>query len=265
MPHNKIQHSKISRFKNNEIETVDDLVAVELPLEIRLGYADQFTTLVITMCSPADIEDLIYGYLYSEGIIDNINQIENIEVFDVDFGVVAEVRCSKDVEIDKNLSKRQSVSHSSCGICGKTEIDAIITKNYPKIIKQPLLSSNQIFTLSQQMKQQQGAFQQTGGVHACALYDEKANLLSVKEDIGRHNALDKLIGESLVKGLLPLSKNIILLSGRVSYEMIHKSLMSGVSHLVAIGAPSSLSIELAKVNNLHLYGFVKNDSYNVYC
>lgn len=105
MPHNKIQHSKISRFKNNEIETVDDLVAVELPLEIRLGYADQFTTLVITMCSPADIEDLIYGYLYSDGIIDNINQIENIEVFDVDFGVVAEVRCSKDVEIDKNLSK----------------------------------------------------------------------------------------------------------------------------------------------------------------
>ncbi|HOP22531.1 MAG TPA: formate dehydrogenase accessory sulfurtransferase FdhD [Gammaproteobacteria bacterium] len=265
MPHNKIQHSKISRFKNNEIETVDDLVAVELPLEIRLGYADQFTTLVITMCSPEDIEDLVYGYLYSEGIIIHINQVENIEVFDAEFGLVAEVRCTEDVEIEKHLSKRQSVSHSSCGVCGKTEIDTIIAKNYPKICKQPLLSSSQIFALSQQMKQQQGAFQQTGGVHACALYNEKANLLSVKEDIGRHNALDKLIGESLVKGLLPLSKNIILLSGRVSYEMIHKSLMSGVSHLVAIGAPSSLSIELAKVNNLHLYGFVKNDSYNVYC
>lgn len=243
-----------------------DFIAVELPLEIRLAHdINNLKTLVITMCSPEDVEDLIYGYLFTENIIKGAKDVIEVSLFDNEFGLIAEVILDKSITYDKYLNKRQGLVHASCGICGKTEFDDLLTFKYKKRQSvESIISAKIIQSLPQKLNQTQQAFTQTGGIHASALFNLNGELIDIREDIGRHNALDKLIGVALQRQLLPLSDYIVLLSGRVSFELVHKSLMAGVSVLAAIGAPSSLSVEVAKINNLRLFGFVKSDSYNVY-
>lgn len=261
-----------SQSKNIHKHTIDgscqfeDSIAIESPLEIRLGYdKGHFQTLAITLCSPDDCEDLIYGYLFTEGIISNKSDVIGFSLFDNELGLIAEIILVKSIDYEKSLNKRQGMIHASCGICGKTQIDDLLTFNYVPLEKNnPRINSKTICSLPEKLRLTQKAFVQTGGIHASALFDKEGHLMCIREDIGRHNALDKLIGYCLKNKLLPLSDKIILLSGRVSFELVHKSLCSGVSTLAAIGAPSSLSIEVAQLNYLQLLGFVKKSGFNRY-
>jgi FdhD protein len=267
MSHNKIQKTEISKVSHNDSKLMSDYLAVEAPLEIRLTNKDtkEFATFVITMCSPENIEDFIYGYLFTESIISQPADIIGVNIFDNDLGLIAEVELDQSINYKRHLNKRQGMAHASCGICGKTDFDDMLTFNYTKLKSSPEnISEDIILSLPEKLNQQQQAFKTTGGLHACAIFDKKGQLLFIREDIGRHNALDKLIGVALQKQMLPLSDCIILLSGRISFELVHKSLIAGVSTLAAIGAPSSLSVEIAKLNEMQLIGFVKLDSYNVY-
>ncbi len=268
MPDNIIQKSILQHVNQNGKVAKQDCLAVESPLEIRIGYEsnkDGFFTLSITLCSPSDIELLVSGHLFSERIIKTYSQILDIEIYKSEFGNIAEVKLDPTIEIQSFLNKRQSIMHSSCGVCGKTEFDELMMISYPKIKpSESEISSDIILSLPGKLNLHQQGFAQTGGIHASALFTADGEMISVKEDIGRHNALDKVIGMGLSEELLPLSNQIILLSGRVSFELVHKAIMAGVSTLAAIGAPSSLSVELAKSNNLNLIGFVKKDSFNIY-
>ncbi len=262
----KIQSTEISKFKKNACHQTNDYLAVESPLEIRLAHANEkeFKSLAITMCSPDDIEDLIVGYLFTENIIKQAKDVVGINIFDNELGLIAEVVLDESIAYEKFLNKRHGMVHASCGVCGKTEFDDLLTFNYSKI-NVSAVNPNVIQSLPEKLNQVQIGFKQTGGFHASALFDCDGNLIELREDIGRHNALDKLIGAAVQQGLLPLSDYIVLLSGRISFELVHKSLMAGVSTLAAIGAPSSLSVEIAKLNNLNLLGFVKSNSCNQYC
>lgn len=264
--HNKIQSSPIHKWLNNEIHQVDDYIAIESPLEIRLGQSDDnFQTLTTTMCSPDDIQDLVMGYLYTENIIKNKSEIIKIEVFDNTIGLVAEVLLSNSINISTFLNKRQGVVHASCGICGKTDFDDVLVFKYKHLKTfNAALTPELICSLPEKLNQAQAAFQKTGGLHASALFNSDGKLRLIKEDIGRHNALDKLIGAALEQNLLPLTDAIIVLSGRVSFELVHKSLMAGAMTLCAIGAPSSLSIEIAANNGMNLIGFAHESGYNIY-
>lgn len=266
MPHNKVKLIQLDKFSEQNFVRKDDYLAVESPLEIRVGHdAVKFYTLAVTLCTPAEIEHLVYGYLFTETIISQANDILSVQVFDNEFGLVVEILLIKEVEFSSYLNKRSHTVHTSCGLCGKTSFDDLLTCNYPTIDKaNSSVPNSVILSLPQKLNQQQKSFAQTGGLHASALYSLQGELLILKEDIGRHNALDKLIGVALEQDLLPLTDYIILLSGRVSFELVHKSLLAGLSTLVSIGAPSSLSVEVAKFNNLTLLGFIKPDQFNVY-
>jgi len=264
--HNKIQTSPIHKWDNNDFRQVDDCVAIESPLEIRIGHqSDTLHTLAVTMCSPTDIIDLVTGYLLTENITKDINHLHNIEVFDNEMGLIAEVFLSEDIDIQPYLNKRQGPVHASCGICGKTDFDDVLVFNYADLKPSSLnISSELLCSLPKKLNQTQHAYQKTGGLHACALFDFTGELLLMREDVGRHNALDKLIGAASKQGLLPLNDLIILLSGRISFELVHKSLMAGAMTLCAIGAPSSLSIETAQSNGMNLIGFIQASGYNHY-
>ena len=268
MSYNKIQKTEIFKVKGKDKDGhhTNDYLAVETPLEIRLAHdSENFKTLAITMCSPQDVNDLVYGYLFTENVINSVNDIINIGIFDNEFGLVAEVQLDSSVAFERFLNKRHGMVHASCGLCGKTEFDDLLIYNYPQIISvNKTINTDIIQSLPNKLNQQQKAFTKTGGIHASALFSHTGKLILIKEDIGRHNALDKLIGAALQQNLLPLADYIILLSGRISFELVHKSLMAGVSTLAAIGAPSSLSVEIAQVNGLLLIGFIKSDGYNLY-
>jgi FdhD protein len=268
MSDNIIQKSLLQHVNHKDTVSKQDCLAIEAPLEIRIGHdtkKEKFFTLAITLCSPADIEYLVTGYLFSEQMIKSNSDIVHIEIYKSEFGTIAEVKLDQSIEIQKFLHKRQSVMHSSCGVCGKTEFDELMIISYPEMKALAVEVSSDIITaLPKKLNFKQKGFKQTGGIHASALFNLAGELIMVKEDIGRHNALDKLIGKAIIDDLLPLNNHIILLSGRVSFELVHKALMAGVSILAAIGAPSSLAVELANSNNLCLIGFVKNKSYNIY-
>ncbi len=243
-----------------------DFVAVEYPLEIRVGHStDQFFTLSVTLCTPTDIDAFVTGHLFTEGIIEQHDAILSIETFDDEFCLVVEVLLAESIDVKPHLATRKNISHPSCGVCGRTGFDDMFKSAYPIIqAPQKVLTAEFMMKLPHVLNEHQKAFNKTGGLHASALFNAQGELLAVFEDVGRHNALDKLIGHSLEKGLTPLSDHIILLSGRISFELVHKALMAGVSTLAAIGAPSSLSIELAQANRLNLIGFVSDNGYNVY-
>lgn len=266
MSHNKILQTNVLKSLDNKSNKQKDYIAVESPLEIRLGHdIESFKSLAITMCSPDDIDDLIIGYLFTENIINQADDIIEINVFDNEIGLIAEVILNKSIAYSEFLNKRHGIVHASCGVCGKTEFDELLTYNYQQLqSNKSNITPDIIQSLPQLLNQHQQAFAKTGGLHASGLFNYQGELIIVKEDIGRHNALDKMIGAALKKELLPLKNHIILLSGRVSFELVHKSLMAGVASLAAIGAPSSLSIEIAKVNQLDLFGFVKSSGFNQY-
>ena len=264
----------ISKFKNSKIEETKDSVSIEEPLEMRLKYKidDKWQTqnLSITMRTPGNDEDLVRGFLYNERIIENINQIENIEKQGDDVGdynlkniIQATINNIQNLEIGK--LKRNFLTNSSCGVCGKTSLDSIeVLKNEKLDLSCPLINEKIILTSPKLLINEQSEFAKTGGIHASALINQDGSVVATREDVGRHNALDKLIGHALKEKTLDYKKQFITCSGRLNFELVQKGLMANIGLMAGVGAPTSLAIDLAKRFDMTLLGFVKEDSFNIY-
>ena len=265
----------ISKIKNSEIEKIKDPVSVEEPLEMRLKFKKDnewvSQNISITMRTPGSDEDLIRGFLLNEKIIENVNKITSIEqigdpVGDYNLKNIIEATINDTKNLDIGKLKRNFVTNSSCGVCGKTSLDAIkiiknekLDLNFPKIKKEIIVKSPEL------LRNMQSEFAKTGGIHASALIDISGNTIALKEDVGRHNALDKLIGFSHYNKLIDNNSQFIACSGRLNFELVQKALMSDIGIMVGVGAPTSLAIDLAKRFDMTLVGFAKSDSFNIYC
>ncbi len=234
-----------------------DYIAVEEPLEIRINGA----TLAVAMRTPGADRELAAGFLLSEGIIGGAADVKTIESRD---GVV-DVWLQPGVDLDRDLFGRGTVINSSCGVCGKVSLENLNTRGAAALPHDGFrVRSQTIHDLPAVLRERQDVFERTGGLHAAALFDASGKLVSVREDIGRHNALDKLIGERLLSGALPLRECMVLVSGRAGFELIQKCVMAGVPALAAVGAPSSLAVDAARRFALTLLGFVRNERFNIY-
>jgi len=247
---------------------IEDQVAVEEPLEIQLEYSSSTgrikKSIAVTMRTPGDDENLAAGFLYTEGIISSMNQIKSVYHSRGDNNIVI-VRLHENIIPDIKHATRNFYTTSSCGVCGKASIEAVklnINFNNPDdSLKIPATTLNK---LPAALHDRQKMFQTTGGLHASALFNLEGEFIYLKEDVGRHNALDKLIGQALMNNQLPLNNHILLLSGRASFELIQKSAMAGIRMVAAVGAPSSLAVELAKEAGITLAGFLNNNRFNLY-
>lgn len=262
-PEESIVKTVILRYDEGRFLSKEDVVSGEQPLEIILKWRELNLqkTISITMRTPGDDHFLALGFLFTEGIIQKVAQVEAVS-FPSDHKI--KIYVSADVNPEMDTLERNFYTTSSCGVCGKASIDALDIKTNCEIPHMPKIESKVILSLPDQLRKQQSLFSLTGGIHACALFDLDGNFLSMFEDVGRHNALDKLIGAALKGNQLPLNHHILLLSGRVSFEMMQKATMSGIPIIAAIGAPSSLAVELAISRNHTLIGFIKKERFNVY-
>ena len=265
---------KVLKYSSNKFENIDDLISIEEPLEISLKYkeSDKWInqSLSITMRTPGDDEDLVRGFLYNEQIITNISDIDSIESYGDKVGqyniqnkILATLNNSKNINIAK--IKRDFLTNSSCGVCGKSSLDAleIIKKNKtnssePKIKKEVIVKSPDT------LREGQSEFSKTGGIHASGLFNSNGELVAVREDVGRHNALDKLIGCALKNNQIDPKTQFITCSGRLNFELVQKVLMTDIGIMIGVGAPTSLAIDLANKFDITLVGFVKRDSFNIY-
>ena len=244
-----------------------DVLSVEEPLEIRLT-ADvagrRMTQAVsVTMRTPGEDKDLAAGFLFTEGIVSDPDEIADISEPDCN---VISVTLKSGVNVDQSIFERHSFVASSCGVCGKKSIDAVnVRRTYKLTSGEPKLTPDVIHSLPDTLRAAQASFASTGGIHASGLFDSNGKLLIVREDVGRHNALDKLIGSELVRGALPLSDRILLVSGRASFELVQKAAHAGIAVIAAVGAPSSLAVELAEQSGMTLLGFVRDGRFNIYC
>ena len=265
---------KVLKFISNKFDNVEDLVSIEEPLEISLKFKENDKwikkNLSITMRTPGNDEDLVRGFLFNEQIIENINDIDSIESYGDKVGqyniqnkILATLNNSKNINISK--IKRAFLTNSSCGVCGKSSLDAleIIKKektdsSEPKITKDIIVHSPNI------LKTNQSEFSKTGGIHASGLFNSKGELICLREDVGRHNALDKLIGNAMINDQIKPKNQFITCSGRLNFELVQKVLMTNIGIMIGVGAPTSLAIDLANKFDMTLIGFVKKDSFNVY-
>lgn len=248
-----------------------DLLAIEEPLEIRLGFGEldqrQQRSLAVTMRTPGHDEELATGYLITEGIISGVEAIVSCRhcVRDASRqGNVLRVELKPGIAVNLAMQERYSMVSSSCGICGKASIDAVRASCPGLIQSEMTVIPAVIEALPERVMQHQRTFSYTGGVHAAALFEADGTISLVREDVGRHNALDKLLGAASWKGQLPLSQTGVFLSGRIGFELVQKAWMAGVPMLVAVGAPTSLAVELAQEAGITLIGFVRNGRFNVY-
>ena len=265
---------KVSKFKSNQIKNVDDLISIEEPLEISIRYKDQDKwvnqILSITMRTPGNDEDLVRGFLFNEQIVEDINHIDTIESFGDKVGqyniqnkILATLNNSQNVNIAK--IKRDFLTNSSCGVCGKSSLDAleIIKKEKPSL-SEPKITKDIIIQSPDILRNNQSEFSKTGGIHASGLFDNNGKLVSIREDVGRHNALDKLIGNILKNNQLDPTTQFITCSGRLNFELVQKVLITNIGMMIGVGAPTSLAIDLANKFDMTLIGFVKEDSFNIY-
>jgi len=265
-----------------------DEVATEEPLEIRLraaGIAQREgplpvfrrrsqgagqRTVAITMRTPGADFELAAGFLYGEGIIrsrDEIHGISHCDEPDLDedkrYNIVS-VDLRRDALPDLQALERHFYTTSACGVCGKASLESLRLRGCPTISPGPEVDAAVLRRLPESLRAGQGIFDATGGLHAAALFDPEGSLLAVREDVGRHNALDKVVGWALLGGRLPLSRHIVMVSGRSSFEILQKSLMAGVPIVCAVSAPSSLAVSLAREFGITLVGFLRGDRFNVY-
>lgn len=261
------------QIKGTQIRLSIDAVIVEEPLQIRLHYRDQLgqdqdRIYLVTMRTPGDDLHLVCGLLLAEGVIKRATDIIAInDQLDDDEISINEinVHLSPTIMVDWDFIKRDTTSFSSCGVCGKSSMQSLELRNIARLdTTEAWLSSHLITQFSEQLAQVQPMFHQTGGVHGCALFNETGQLLLSSEDVGRHNALDKLIGQLAFNSTFNTSRKIIFLSGRISFELVQKVLVAGIPVLVAVGAPSNLAINMAKRFNLTLIGFNRDGSFNLY-
>ena len=265
---------KVLKFRSNNSKEVDDQISIEEPLEITIKYKDKENwvenTISITMRTPGDDEDLVRGFLFNERVIEKIDYIERIELAGDPVGqyklknkAVVTINNSENIDIDK--IKRNFLTNSSCGVCGKTSLDSLEIIKKDKILQSiPKIKYDIIMKSPNMLRQNQSEFSKTGGIHASGLFNVSGEIIAVKEDVGRHNALDKLIGFVLKKELLDNSSQFLTCSGRLNFDLVQKALMANIGVLIGVGAPTSLAIDLANKFDMTLVGFVKEESFNIY-
>ena len=264
----------VIKLKENKKEEIKDYVSVEEPLEMNLRFKKngnwQTENLSITMRTPGKDEDLIVGFLFNERIIENVSQIVKVKKqgnkvgdYNIQNKIEATINSNKKIDIGK--LKRNFLTNSSCGVCGKTTLDTVeIIKNeklnlsFPKIKKEIIMKSSEL------LLSEQAEFSKTGGIHASSLIDDSGKVIVTREDVGRHNALDKLIGYSHKNKLIDNNSQFIASSGRLNFELVQKGLMSDIGVMAGVGAPTTLAVDLAKRFGMTLLGFVKNNGFNIY-
>ncbi len=252
----------------NELLDADDELAVEEPLEINVRYESNGTPvqkcISITMRTPGNDEELGVGFLFTEGIIQKREEVTEVSAVPFANNKVL-ITLSKNKQPLFQNAERNFYTTSSCGVCGKTGIDAIRTVSlYQNETDKILVQASLFYRLDEVLREQQAVFESTGGLHASALFDLDGNFMMLREDVGRHNALDKVIGAAYLNDQLPLRKTILLLSGRVSFELVQKAVMAGIKIIAAIGAPSSLAVQMAEETGITLIGFLRNQRFNIY-
>lgn len=276
MAKSTVAPQRIKKWINEEWqESVQDLVAVEEPMEIRLLFNDlkgsaQEKSVAVTMRTPTNDFELAAGFLFTEGILTDSSQVKYIrhcvQAEAESQENIVKVALAADTRVDLEKVKRNFYSTSSCGVCGKESIEAV-TVACPLYQEAPPMEvpKSLVLSLPELLMEQQHNFKFTGGIHAVALFNTEGVLLQAKEDVGRHNALDKLIGHYFLKGeQLPLDNHLLLLSGRISFELVQKAAMAGIKVVCAVGAPSSLAISAAQKFDITLVGFVREVRFNVY-
>ena len=260
-------HKKIIKVSKDSKKSIEDQIAVESPMEIRvkqqLKNGPLQKRLAVTMRTPGNDLDLIRGFLFTEGIIQGKDELLNIKSLGED---VYEAELSSSVVLNLENIDRNFFVSSSCGVCGKASKENIETESpFLPWASDFKIKTTAIKALKTVLSKAQSLFDQTGGVHAVALISDAGELKMVQEDVGRHNAMDKLIGKALLELELPISKYLVLVSGRASFELVQKAGMAGIPMMVAIGAPSSLAIETAESIGMTLVGFLKDSGFNIYC
>jgi FdhD protein len=261
---------RVRVVEEGRIRVRPDTLATEEPLEIRLISGGVRRTAAVTMRTPGADFELAAGFLYGEGIVrspEDILKISYCVDADLDaeqqYNIVnVELRDSRDY--DPKSLERHFYTTSACGVCGKASLEQLELRGCPTILPGPNVAAEVIYSLPEKLRKAQGLFEATGGLHAAALFDARGNLVALKEDVGRHNATDKLVGWALLEGRLPLSSHIVMVSGRSSFEILQKCLAAEVPVVCAISAPSSLAVHVARRFGMTLVGFLRGKRFNVY-
>ncbi len=272
--HDSSRRFDVKRVGGDEPGSLADDVATEEPLEIRLGYTGpdgerEQKSISVTMRTPGNDDELAAGFLFTEGIVRRPADVDSIATCGPPAMTgsinVVRVELADEVAVDLERLERHFYTSSSCGVCGKSSLDAVAVQGHyePRTAKMPI-AADTLKALPAALLRHQAVFEKTGGLHASGLFGSTGEILAVREDVGRHNALDKLIGRSLLSDQLPLSEFGIVVSGRASFELMQKAMMAGVPILAAVGPPSSLAIELAEEFGMTLVGFLKADRFNIY-
>ncbi len=272
----------ISRIDREIPEAVIDLLAVEEPLEIQLTFgpsaARRTKSITVTMRTPGHDEELAAGFLLTEGVLEDGAQILRIDSMaaatptdstvcalpDTSPGNIVRVEIAPDVEVRTATLERNFYTTSSCGICGKASLLALRSVCPPRRRNELSVSAETIYTLPKLLRESQQVFAATGGLHGAALFTAEGTLVLSREDVGRHNAVDKLLGNQFLADAIPLRDKVLMLSGRISFELLQKAVMAGISMVVAVGAPSSLAVKVAQDFDITLVGFLRDRRFNVY-
>jgi FdhD protein len=281
-----MSQAPVEKVTGQTSQQVLDSLAIEEPLEIQLTYGPsnsrQTTSISITMRTPGNDFDLAVGFLMTEGVVRNADDIEQIAYAShpvsgsAQFPLfmdatkpdskqnIVRVNLATHVTVSLASLQRNFYTTSSCGICGKASLLALRTVSPPPETNNFRVDAQTLYSLPSRLRSSQGVFDRTGGLHGAGLFDSNGNLLALREDVGRHNAVDKLIGAEFRAGRTPLQKRVLLLSGRASFELLQKALMGGIPVVAAVGAPSSLAVDVAKEFEITLIGFLREDHFNIY-
>lgn len=269
-----------SRFESGQLRELDDFVAIEEPLEIRLeapqhscheaGTIRVSKSVSITMRTPGHDEELAVGFLVGEGILRNASELDEVFACGADVGAhdgrnIVKVRLHEHARVDWPKLERHFYATSSCGVCGKSSLDALMVAGVRPIARDGFeVAASVVCALPTALRTQQSVFDQTGGLHAAGLFSGDGTLIALREDVGRHNALDKVLGSCFVRDEFPLSTRVLCLSGRASFELVQKAVVAGIPVIAAVGAPSSAAVELARAFDVTLIGFLRSERFNIY-
>ncbi|HEY0069071.1 MAG TPA: formate dehydrogenase accessory sulfurtransferase FdhD [Chloroflexia bacterium] len=256
----------VRRWLDHSSELTYDDLTIEEPLQIRMAGVD----VAVTMRTPGHDDELATGFLFTEGLIEGRHQVDSISYCPTDDGTpspnVLNVQPTERDLVDPHLWGRDFLATSSCGLCGKTSLSQVqqVTRRVRPVSHHFAVPVDTLYSLPDKLRNRQDTFAHTGGLHAAGLFDLEGNLLLLREDVGRHNAVDKLVGHAMLNALLPLDRHILLVSSRASFEIVQKALTAGFALVCAISAPSSLAVELAKQSGLTLVAFLRQGRLNVY-
>ena len=275
LPPTSYDYVTVHKVQGDDVRAASDVLAAEEPLEIRVGYGPagerEHRTLSITMRTPGHDFELAAGFLFTEGIIRSRADLQGVLYCpDVEKEEerenVVRAELAPTATPDLPRLERHFYTSSSCGVCGKTSIEAVHAASCPVLpATGPHVAARVIHALPERQREAQELFEQTGGLHAAALFSPAGKLLLLREDVGRHNALDKVIGAALFQDLLPLHDAVLLVSGRASFELVQKAAVAGIPVMAAVGAPSSLAVSAARDFGMTLCGFVRQQRFNIYC